>query len=151
MTPTRDYVKGQRTVRMENGREFAIIRGRRWTRIPEYLSNGQLTARWFVDEATGEVRLADSWKSPKSWPLAGADAEFVRALLTLPTEEESAPGEFDGYVTVKGGALLVEAAGVRIAEVGTEEMETAKMLLGEHCADRPRWLVGEDGHATRIG
>ena len=62
-------------------RVFTVLRGRRWTRVPEYLSNGQLTARFFVDEARDEVRLADSWTRPKAWPLGGADKEFVLAIL----------------------------------------------------------------------
>lgn len=80
---TRDYIDGQRTVRTEDGREFAIIAGRRWTRIPEYLTNGQLTARFFVDEATGEVRGAAGWKQVGR-PIRGTAAEFVRGLLALP-------------------------------------------------------------------
>jgi hypothetical protein len=62
-------------------RVFTVLTGRRWTRIPEYLSNGQLTARWFVDESTGEVRDADGWKRPKSWPMQQRDAEYVLAIL----------------------------------------------------------------------
>jgi hypothetical protein len=77
----RDFVPGQVTVVMPGGRVFAVIGGRRWTRVPEYLSNGQLTARWFVDESTGEVRMAEGWKSPKSWPIGGDAAEFVRAIV----------------------------------------------------------------------
>lgn len=67
----------------DDGREFGILRGVRWTRIAEFLSNGQLTARWFVDEATGEVRMAEGWRKPKSYPLDSRSAEFVRGLLAL--------------------------------------------------------------------
>lgn len=65
----------------EDGREFAVIRsGRRWTRVAEFLTNGQITARFFLDEATGEARAAESWKSPKSWRLPEETAQFVREL-----------------------------------------------------------------------
>lgn len=77
--PHRDYEPGQVTVQFD-GREFAVIKGRRWTRIREYLSNGQLTARFFVDEATGEIRDARSWKAPGS-RMGGERAEFVRGIL----------------------------------------------------------------------
>src|SRR4051794_38649377 len=103
----RDMVKGQRTVRTDDGRMFAIIGGRRWTRVPEYLSNGQLTARWFIDEATGEVRGAHGWKQPGRM-IAGAAAEFVRGILALP---DLTPGEFDGYLTPTPAGLQVEVAG----------------------------------------
>jgi hypothetical protein len=77
----RDHVPGQITVEMEAGREFAVIKGRRWTRVPEYMSNGQLTARFFVDEETNEVRLADSWKAPKSWPLAQPHSLYALEIV----------------------------------------------------------------------
>lgn len=77
----RDYVPGQITVVLDDGREFAVIKGRRWTRVPEYMSNGQLTARFFVDESTSEVRLADGWKSPKSWPLGQPQCLFVLDIV----------------------------------------------------------------------
>lgn len=77
---SRDVVEGQVTVKV-GAREFAVIGGRRWTRIPEYLSNGQLTARWFMDERSGEVRMARSWKSPQRWPMCGDAAEFVRGIV----------------------------------------------------------------------
>lgn len=65
-----------------DGRLFAVIRGgRRWTKVPEYLSNGQLTARWFVDEATGEVRMARSWKSPESGPAPRKVAQLVQRII----------------------------------------------------------------------
>lgn len=74
---------GRRDVTAPDGREFAIIGGRRWTRVAEFLSNGQITARFFVDEATGEVRASDGWKKPKSWPLGGDAPEFVQGILAL--------------------------------------------------------------------
>lgn len=69
-------------VTLPDGRRFNVVRGRRWTRIPEYMSNGQLTARFFVDEATGEVRAAKSWKAPGSL-MGGERAAFVRWILEL--------------------------------------------------------------------
>jgi uncharacterized protein YndB with AHSA1/START domain len=63
----RDVVPGQVEVTIPDGRVFAVIRGRRWTRVAEYLSNGQLTARWFYDEATGEAREAEGWRKPRKW------------------------------------------------------------------------------------
>jgi hypothetical protein len=62
-------------------RVFTVIPGRRWTKVPEYMSNGQLTARFFYDKATGEARLSDGWKSPKSWPLGADDTAFVKAIV----------------------------------------------------------------------
>lgn len=62
-------------------RVFTVIPGRKWTKVPEYMSNGQLTARFFFDSATGEARVAESWKKPKSWPLGGDDASFVRSIV----------------------------------------------------------------------
>jgi hypothetical protein len=62
-------------------RVFTVIPGRRWTKVPEYMSNGQLTARFFYDKATGEARTARSWKSPESWPLGRDDTAFVRAIV----------------------------------------------------------------------
>lgn len=65
-----------------DGRRFSVIRaGRRWTKVPEYMSNGQRTARWFMDEASGEVRLAHGWKAPAPSPIGGAAAEFVRGIV----------------------------------------------------------------------
>jgi hypothetical protein len=154
----RDTVKGQRTVRMDDGREFAIVKGRRWTRIPEYLSNGQLTARWFIDEATGEVRMAAGWKQPGAM-IGGEAAEFVRAILALP---ELTPGEFDGYLTpAPDGGLRVEVAGAVVGTVplvagetpelaAQTQMENARTLLAQHAADRPCWFVGNDGRSTLI-
>lgn len=154
----RDMVKGQRTVRMDDGREFAIIRGRRWTRIPEYLCNGQLTARWFVDEATGEVRSAAGWKQPGHM-VAGEAAEFVRGILDLP---ELTPKEFDGYLTpAPDGGLRVEVAGEVVATVPLVEgetpelaaqtqMENARTLLAQHAGGRPCWFVGTDGRSTLL-
>lgn len=78
----RDVVPGQITVVLEDGREFAVIRGRRWTRVPEYMSNGQLTARFFVDESTSEVRLADGWKKPKAWPLGQPSSLFALDIVS---------------------------------------------------------------------
>jgi hypothetical protein len=57
------------------------MRGRRWTRVAEYLSNGQLTARWFYDEQTGEAREAEGWHKPRRWQLGGSAAEFVGAIV----------------------------------------------------------------------
>lgn len=154
----RDMVKGQRTVRMDNGREFAIIRGRRWTRVPEYLSNGQLTARWFIDEATGEVRMAAGWKQPGA-RIGGEAAEFVRGILVLP---ELTPQPFDGYLTpAPDGGLRVEVAGEVVATVplvvsdGPElaaqtQMENARSLLAQRAGDRPCWFVGLDGRSTLL-
>lgn len=66
-------------------RVFCVMRGgRRWTKVPEYMSNGQRTARWFVDEATGEVRSAKSWRSPQSYPIGRGDAgAFVLSIVAL--------------------------------------------------------------------
>lgn len=156
----RDTVKGQRTVRTEEGRTFAIIRGRRWTRIPEYMTNGQLTARFFVDEATGEVRLADSWKAPKRWPIPAASAEFVLGLLKLPDyelpdelpepEEKIAPQPYDGYMTKVECGWQVAAAGAIVAPC-VEREEMARALLGEHGSGRPCWKVEADGRTERVG
>jgi hypothetical protein len=82
-----DFVPGQVTVILSDGREFAVIKGRRWTRVPEYLSNGQLTARFFVDEATSEVRLADSWKAPKSWPIGQPHCLFALGIVAKAREQ----------------------------------------------------------------
>lgn len=71
----------RRDIVADDGREFGILRGRRWTRVAEFLSNGQLTARWFIDETTGEVRQSDGWKKPKRWPVGNDAAEFVLGLL----------------------------------------------------------------------
>lgn len=71
----------RRDIVADDGREFGILRGRRWTRVAEFLSNGQLTARWFVDEATGEVRQAEGWKKPKSWATSPDATLFVLGLL----------------------------------------------------------------------
>lgn len=62
-------------------RLFAVIPGRRWTKVPEYLSNGQLTARWFVDEAAGEVRRAKSWRAPMDFPMSADHAAFMLAIV----------------------------------------------------------------------
>ena len=78
---TRDYVLGQKTVQLPDGREFAVIRGRRWTKVAEYLSNGQLTARWFYDEETHETREAEGWHKPRKWRLGGNGADFVRMIV----------------------------------------------------------------------
>jgi hypothetical protein len=147
---TRDYIDGQRTVQLAD-REFAIVGGRRWTRVFEYLSNGQLTARWFVDEKTREVRMAEGVKKPKSWPIGGSSAAFVLDLLTLPASEDApARGPFDGYLTQKAdGTWEVAAAGVVVACTGDEEMGRA--LLAEHADGRPQWKVAGDGAAVRIG
>jgi hypothetical protein len=67
---SRDVIAGQREVTLSDGRMFAVVRGRRWTRVAEYLSNGQLTARWFYDEATGETREAEGWRKPRQWRMA---------------------------------------------------------------------------------
>lgn len=80
---TRDVIAGQLEVTLPDGRQFAVVKGRRWTRVHEYLSNGQLTARWFVDEATGEAREADGWRQPKRWPMSAAGQEFARWVVEL--------------------------------------------------------------------
>lgn len=64
-------------------RVFTVIAGRRWTKVPEYLSNGQLTARFFYDRATGEARLAEGWKSPKSYPESLETAAVVRSIIEV--------------------------------------------------------------------
>lgn len=88
----RDYIEGQRTVRLPHPegsgvsggeREFALVKGRRWTRVFEYLSNGQLTARAFVDEATREVREAAGAKQVGRM-MPAASAAFYLALFELP-------------------------------------------------------------------
>lgn len=68
----------------DQGRAFAVVPGTRWTRVPEMISNGQHTARWFVDERTGEVRGSLGWKSPKPHAEPAATAAFVHRLLALP-------------------------------------------------------------------
>lgn len=74
-----------------DGRLFRVIRGgRRWTKVPEYLSNGQLTARWFVDESTGEVRMARGWKSPEPTGVGSATSQFVHRIIAA----EAAGGTF---------------------------------------------------------
>lgn len=78
-----DWIDGQLYVRIPDGREFAVVEGRRWTRVSEYLSNGQLTARWFVDESTGEAREADGWRKPKRWPMHAGAQEFARWVVAL--------------------------------------------------------------------
>lgn len=81
-----DVIAGQRYVQIPDGRQFAVVRtGRRWTRVHEYLSNGQLTARWFVDEASGEAREADGWRKAKAWPMGAAAQEFARWVVMLAT------------------------------------------------------------------
>ena len=68
-------------------RVFTVIRGgKRWTKVPEYMSNGQLTARWFVDEATGEVRSARSWKSPQNYAERGAAVRFALDIVARAKE-----------------------------------------------------------------
>lgn len=78
-----DTVPGQSSVQAPDGRTFAVVEGRRWTRVSEYLNNGQLTARWFVDEASGEAREADGWRKPKRWPMASGAQEFARWIVAL--------------------------------------------------------------------
>lgn len=78
-----DWIDGQAHVQLPDGRQFAVVKGRRWTRVHEYLSNGQLTARWFVDEASGEAREADSARKPKAWPMRRAAQEFARWVVEL--------------------------------------------------------------------
>lgn len=94
---TRDRIDGQRTVRLphpegsgvEGGeREFALVKGRRWTRVFEYLSNGQLTARAFVDEATREVREAAGAKRAGHM-MGAASAQFFLELFELPAAEDA--------------------------------------------------------------
>lgn len=70
-------------VTMPDGRKFSVVRGgRRWTKVPEYPYAGpSRTATFFVDESTGEVRGALSWKSPRPDALRGADAEYVLAII----------------------------------------------------------------------
>lgn len=148
---TRDYIDGQRTVKYGT-REFAIVRtGRRWTRVHEYLSNGQLTARWFVDEKTREVRMADGARKPKSWPVSSEAAAWILNLLALPAAEDpAARGPFDGYLTQKAdGTWEVASAGVVVGTTDDEEMGRA--MMGEHSDGRPQWKVAKDGSAVRIG
>jgi hypothetical protein len=78
-----DVVPGQRAVQLPDGRTFAVIPGRRWTRVSEYLTNGQLTARFFVDEKSGEAREAEGWRKPKRWPMNSSAQEFARAIVEL--------------------------------------------------------------------
>lgn len=78
-----DRIDGQQTAQLPDGRTFAVVKGRRWTRVSEYLSNGQLTARWFVDENSGEAREADGWRKAKRWPMAAGAQEFARWVVTL--------------------------------------------------------------------
>jgi hypothetical protein len=149
----RDFVKGQRTVRTADGREFAVIRGRRWTRIPEYMTNGQLTARFFVDEATGEVRQADSWKKPKRWPMGGDAAAFVLGLLALaevPAGTERKRGEFDGYMTHLAGGWEVAARGELLGRGIAKEQDARALLMEFAGAGLACWRVGADGEAVQI-
>lgn len=81
-----DQVPGQRlsvpvAPLNQRPRVFAVVEGRRWTRVSEYLSNGQLTARWFVDEATGEAREADGWRKPKRWPMNPSAQQFANSIV----------------------------------------------------------------------
>lgn len=69
-------------------RLFSVIPGKRWTKVPEFMSNGQRTARWFVDEATGEVRVAKSWRAPQTYALTGAAAAFVLSIVKLARQAE---------------------------------------------------------------
>lgn len=87
MITTRDHIDGQRTVRLEGDepREFAIVKGRRWTRVFEYMTNGQLTVRWFVDENEPEVRMAAGAKQVGRQRLVGPQRAFVFRILALPT------------------------------------------------------------------
>lgn len=66
----------------DEDRRFCVIRGgRRWTRVPEYMTNGQLTARFFVDEQTGEARPARSWSSPAGYCLGVSASNYVRGII----------------------------------------------------------------------
>lgn len=65
---------------IDGERVFTVIPGRRWTKVPEYLSNGQLTARFFVDEAQGIVRDAAGWSKPGRW-LPAEGAAWVLGLI----------------------------------------------------------------------
>lgn len=59
-------------------------------------------------------------------------------------------GPFDGYLTeTAGGRWEVAVAGVVIDTF--DEEETARSVLAEHAAARPRWKVAKDGTAQRIG
>lgn len=78
-----DWIPGQMAVQAPDGRLFAVVKGRRWTRVHEYLSNGQLTARWFVDEKTGETREAEGARKPRAWRMGGEAAAFVRWIVEL--------------------------------------------------------------------
>ena len=81
---SRDVIPGQKIAQLPDGRTFAVVRtGRRWTRVHEYLSNGQLTARFFVDERSGEAREAASARQPKPWPMHTGAQEFARWIVTL--------------------------------------------------------------------
>ena len=65
----------------------------------EYLANGQVTARWFVDEATGEAREAASARAPKAWPMAQPAQEFARSVVEQARNGDTpAPGS-DGRWT----------------------------------------------------
>lgn len=78
-----DWIDRQVYVQLPDGRQFAVIKGQRWTRVSEYLCNGQLTARWFVDEESGEAREADGWRKPKRWPMPTGAQEFARWVVAL--------------------------------------------------------------------
>lgn len=84
--PGWDLIPGQRFVQLPDGRAFAAVTGRRWTRVFEYLSNGQLTARWFVDESTGEAREAAGARQPKRWPMSPGAQEFARWVVELASD-----------------------------------------------------------------
>jgi hypothetical protein len=70
-------------------RVFTVMEGRRWTKVPEYLSNGQLTARFFYDRATGEARKAEGWKSPKNYPESPETAAVVRSIIEVHDAEQA--------------------------------------------------------------
>jgi hypothetical protein len=57
-------------------------------------------------------------------------------------------GPYDGYISEVADGWEVAAHGVLIDTVADEAQ--ALVLLGEHCASRPRWRVDADGVAELI-
>jgi hypothetical protein len=64
------------------------------------------------------------------------------------TPDSTAPGPYDGYVSETDSGYEVAAGGVVIAT--RDVYDDAVMILAEHCAERPRWLVTRRGVAVRI-
>lgn len=69
------------TITLPDGRTFGLVEGRKWTKVPRRMTNGQWTACWFVDEATNEVRLARSWNAPMPFNLTGERAREVLDIV----------------------------------------------------------------------